>query len=112
MPVIILTSKDEEIDEILGFNLGRADDYMHKPFSQRLLIERVKAVLRRAGVEGEEPQATAARGGRRSGRSRHQARQADPRSGPARLPLGRQAGEADGDGVPAPCSRWRNGPAS
>ncbi|CAN7486490.1 response regulator transcription factor [Phenylobacterium sp. LjRoot225] len=54
MPVIILTSKDEEIDEILGFNLG-ADDYMHKPFSQRLLIERVKAVLRRAGVETEEP---------------------------------------------------------
>src|SRR3954468_12280521 len=53
-PVIILTSKDEEIDEILGFNLG-ADDYIHKPFSQRLLIERVKAVLRRAGIEGEEP---------------------------------------------------------
>jgi two-component system response regulator ChvI len=48
VPVIILTSKDEEIDEILGFNLG-ADDYIHKPFSQRLLIERVKAVLRRAG---------------------------------------------------------------
>jgi two-component system response regulator ChvI len=47
LPVIILTSKDEEIDEILGFNLG-ADDYVHKPFSQRLLIERVKAVLRRA----------------------------------------------------------------
>ena len=58
LPVIILTSKDEEIDEILGFNLG-ADDYMHKPFSQRLLIERVKAVLRRAGVEGEEPAAPA-----------------------------------------------------
>lgn len=58
VPVIILTSKDEEIDEILGFNLG-ADDYMHKPFSQRLLIERVKAVLRRAGVEGEEPAAAA-----------------------------------------------------
>ncbi|AWM78441.1 response regulator transcription factor [Phenylobacterium parvum] len=48
LPVIILTSKDDEIDELLGFNLG-ADDYMHKPFSQRLLIERVKAVLRRAG---------------------------------------------------------------
>jgi len=61
MPVIILTSKDEEIDEILGFNLG-ADDYMHKPFSQRLLIERVKAVLRRAGIEGEEPTAAAAAG--------------------------------------------------
>jgi two-component system response regulator ChvI len=54
LPVIILTSKDEEIDEILGFNLG-ADDYMHKPFSQRLLIERVKAVLRRSGALGEEP---------------------------------------------------------
>src|ERR1700750_2071109 len=54
-PVIILTSKDEEIDEILGFNLG-ADDYIHKPFSQRLLIERVKAVLRR----GREPEDAAA----------------------------------------------------
>ena len=53
LPVIMLTSKDEEIDEILGFNLG-ADDYMHKPFSQRLLIERVKALLRRAGVEGTD----------------------------------------------------------
>jgi two-component system, OmpR family, response regulator ChvI len=54
VPVIILTSKDEEIDEILGFNLG-ADDYIHKPFSQRLLIERVKAVLRRGrSAEGEE----------------------------------------------------------
>ncbi|WP_374575255.1 response regulator transcription factor [Phenylobacterium sp.] len=53
VPVIILTSKDEEIDEILGFNLG-ADDYIHKPFSQRLLIERVKAILRRAGGPEEE----------------------------------------------------------
>lgn len=62
MPVIILTSKDEEIDEILGFNLG-ADDYMHKPFSQRLLIERVKAVLRRAGrgeTDGAEGPSTGA----------------------------------------------------
>jgi two-component system, OmpR family, response regulator ChvI len=67
MPVIILTSKDEEIDEILGFNLG-ADDYMHKPFSQRLLIERVRAVLRRAGVEGEEAPAPAA-GGPEGGRA-------------------------------------------
>ncbi|MEH6665327.1 MAG: response regulator transcription factor [Brevundimonas sp.] len=53
LPVIILTSKDEEIDEILGFNLG-ADDYIHKPFSQRLLIERVKALLRRSGAESLE----------------------------------------------------------
>jgi two-component system response regulator ChvI len=56
LPVIMLTSKDEEIDEILGFNLG-ADDYIHKPFSQRLLIERVKAVLRRARPDEDEPAA-------------------------------------------------------
>jgi two-component system response regulator ChvI len=56
VPVIILTSKDEEIDEILGFNLG-ADDYIHKPFSQRLLIERVKAVLRRARADADEEEA-------------------------------------------------------
>ena len=63
LPVIILTSQDDEIDELLGFNLG-ADDYMHKPFSQRLLIERVKAVLRRAnGGLGDEddPEAVAPR---------------------------------------------------
>src|SRR6202022_3094346 len=53
MPVIMLTSKDEEIDEILGFNLG-ADDSIHKPFSQRLLLERVKAVLRRARADQDE----------------------------------------------------------
>lgn len=47
VPVIFLTSKDEEIDEVLGLKMG-ADDYITKPFSQRLLIERIKAVLRRA----------------------------------------------------------------
>jgi len=47
LPVIFLTSKDEEIDELMGLNAG-ADDYIRKPFSQRLLLERVKAVLRRA----------------------------------------------------------------
>ncbi|MEM1396617.1 MAG: response regulator, partial [Pseudomonadota bacterium] len=46
VPLIFLTSKDEEIDEVLGLTLG-ADDYIKKPFSQRLLLERVKAVLRR-----------------------------------------------------------------
>ena len=59
LPVIMLTSKDEEIDEILGFNLG-ADDYIHKPFSQRLLIERVKALLRRSGADGGEAEAAGA----------------------------------------------------
>jgi len=47
LPVIFLTSKDEEIDELFGLKMG-ADDFIRKPFSQRLLVERVKAILRRA----------------------------------------------------------------
>jgi two-component system response regulator ChvI len=47
VPVIFLTSKDDEIDEVLALKLG-ADDYIRKPFSQRLLIERIRAILRRA----------------------------------------------------------------
>ena len=47
IPVIFLTSKDDEIDELFGLKMG-ADDFIKKPFSQRLLVERVKAVLRRA----------------------------------------------------------------
>ncbi len=47
MPVIFLTSKDDEIDELFGLKMG-ADDFIKKPFSQRLLVERVKVVLRRA----------------------------------------------------------------
>jgi two-component system response regulator ChvI len=50
MPVIFLTSKDEEIDELFGLKMG-ADDFIRKPFSQRLLVERVKAVLRRANAK-------------------------------------------------------------
>ena len=46
MPVIFLTSKDEEVDEIMGLSMG-ADDYITKPFSQRLLLERIRAILRR-----------------------------------------------------------------
>tara|TARA_B100001173_G_scaffold199591_1_gene172061 strand:- start:1998 stop:2693 length:696 start_codon:yes stop_codon:yes gene_type:complete len=46
LPVIFLTSKDEEVDQLLGLKMG-ADDYITKPFSQKLLIERVKAILRR-----------------------------------------------------------------
>ena len=52
LPVIFLTSKDEEIDEVLGFKMG-ADDYIRKPFSLRLLIERIRAVLRRAELAAE-----------------------------------------------------------
>ena len=46
LPVIFLTSKDDEIDEVMGLRMG-ADDYIKKPFSQRLLMERIRAVLRR-----------------------------------------------------------------
>lgn len=46
MPVIFLTSKDEEVDELMGLRMG-ADDYITKPFSQRLVIERIRALLRR-----------------------------------------------------------------
>jgi len=46
LPVIFLTSKDDEIDEFLGLKMG-ADDYIKKPFSQRLLVERIRTVLRR-----------------------------------------------------------------
>src|SRR4029079_4851615 len=46
MPVIFLTSKDDEVDEVLGLRMG-ADDYIKKPFSQRLLVERIRALLRR-----------------------------------------------------------------
>ena len=46
LPVIFLTSKDDEIDEVMGLRMG-ADDYIKKPFSQRLLLERIRAVLRR-----------------------------------------------------------------
>jgi two-component system response regulator ChvI len=59
LPVIFLTSKDEEIDELMGLNAG-ADDYIRKPFSQRLLLERVRAVLRRAEGKGQPALAGAA----------------------------------------------------
>jgi two-component system response regulator ChvI len=52
MPVIFLTSKDDEVDEILGLRMG-ADDYVKKPFSQRLLLERIRAVLRRRALAAE-----------------------------------------------------------
>ena len=63
MPVIFLTSKDDELDEVLGLRMG-ADDYITKPFSQRLLIERIRAVLRRRSVPSEgEPEGEVIRRG-------------------------------------------------
>ena len=49
VPIIILTAKEEEVDKVLGLELG-ADDYMTKPFGQRELIARVKANIRRTGL--------------------------------------------------------------
>jgi two-component system response regulator ChvI len=57
MPVIFLTSKDDELDEALGLSLG-ADDYITKPFSQRLLLARIRAVLRRAGGQASLSEST------------------------------------------------------
>ena len=93
VPVIFLTSKDEEIDEVIGFNIG-ADDFVRKPCSNRLLSERVKAVLRRArgGTAGPEE------GDHKANRSR----QDDARPEPSRLHMGRQAGTPDGNRVPDP----------
>jgi len=53
LPVIFLTSKDDEVDEIMGLRMG-ADDYIKKPFSQRLLMERIRAVLRRHEESSKE----------------------------------------------------------
>ncbi|MEC7208975.1 MAG: response regulator, partial [Pseudomonadota bacterium] len=53
LPVIFLTSKDDELDEALGLGMG-ADDYITKPFSQKLLIERIRAVLRRSSYKNND----------------------------------------------------------
>jgi len=88
VPVIFLTSKDTEIDEALGLAMG-ADDYIGKPFSQRLLIERIRAVLRRAASrkglplgEGEAaPGPAIVRGRLRMDPARHRVGWAAPTGG-------------------------------
>lgn len=63
IPVIFLTSKDDEVDEVIGLRMG-ADDYITKPFSQRLLIERIRALLRRQDLskqKEEEPKSAGER---------------------------------------------------
>jgi two-component system response regulator ChvI len=76
MPIIFLTSKDDEIDEVLGLRMG-ADDYVKKPFSQRLLVERIRALLRRkqaieTGEEGTDEAKTIVRGNLEMDPLRHQ----------------------------------------
>ena len=53
MPIIMLTAKSEERDELLGFDLG-VDEYISKPFSPKILVARVEAILRRSGKTGED----------------------------------------------------------
>lgn len=55
MPIIMLTAKDSEVDKVLGLEIG-ADDYVTKPFSNRELLARVKANLRRYGTEAAAPE--------------------------------------------------------
>ncbi len=76
MPVIFLTSKDDELDELMGLRLG-ADDYITKPFSQRLLLERIRALLRRhdstrAEATGTAPASVLTRGDLTLDETKHQ----------------------------------------
>jgi two-component system response regulator ChvI len=76
MPVIFLTSKDDELDELMGLRLG-ADDYITKPFSQRLLLERIRALLRRhdstrAEASGAAPASVITRGDLTLDETKHQ----------------------------------------
>ncbi|MEE9289413.1 MAG: response regulator transcription factor [Alphaproteobacteria bacterium] len=61
IPVIFLTSKDDEVDELLGLRMG-ADDYIRKPFSQRLLLERIRALLRRSEANADQGRTEGANG--------------------------------------------------
>ena len=72
-PVIFLTSKDDEIDQFLGLRMG-ADDYITKPFSQRLLIERINVILRRleAGAKPTSDENVVKRGNLTLDATRHQ----------------------------------------
>ena len=57
VPIIMLTAKDSEIDKVVGLELG-ADDYVTKPYSSRELVARIKAVLRRGGLDNETTEST------------------------------------------------------
>jgi two-component system response regulator ChvI len=70
VPVIFLTCKNDEVDEVLGLKMG-ADDFMRKPFSQRVLAGRVKAVLKRATEKDESTDIVIERGPLRMDPARH-----------------------------------------
>lgn len=69
VPIIMLTARGDERDELLGFQLG-VDEYISKPFSPKILVARVEAILRRAGVTGQDEAIEA--GGIRIDKSAHQ----------------------------------------
>jgi two-component system response regulator ChvI len=70
LPVIFLTGKTDEVDEMLGLRMG-ADDFMYKPFSKRVLTERVKTVLKRATEKDDPPNVVLERGPLRMDTARH-----------------------------------------
>jgi two-component system response regulator ChvI len=70
IPVIFVTCTNDEFDEVLGLKMG-ADDFMHKPFSQRVLAERVKTVLKRATETDNSPDIVIERGALRMDTARH-----------------------------------------
>jgi len=72
VPVVFLTARGEEMDRVVGFELG-ADDYVVKPFSPRELVLRVQALLRRGDAPKETPDPVLERAGIRLDRQRHQA---------------------------------------
>jgi DNA-binding response OmpR family regulator len=62
LPVLMLTARDEDVDKIIGLEVG-ADDYLTKPFNPRELVARVKSILRRAAPEGKRPESREIRHG-------------------------------------------------
>ncbi len=72
VPIIMLTARDEEADELVGLEAG-ADDYVAKPFSPRTLLARVRAVLRRAGADAPDDDTTLTLGPLRVDGERHEA---------------------------------------
>ena len=62
VPILMLTARDEDVDKIIGLEVG-ADDYMTKPFNPRELVARVKSILRRAAPERKEPESAVMRHG-------------------------------------------------
>ena len=70
LPVILLSSKRDEVDEVLGLRMG-ADDFLHQPFSQRVLAERVRVVLRRASDQDDSTDSAIERGSLRMDKARH-----------------------------------------